>query len=92
MSDKTGAAFRREGFVVIPDVLGGEQTAGGRRTIAALLERQSYPDGHTGPYFLWPGFHPAGHPLLDFYRKTGIEELANQRETVYYRLHASGHR
>ncbi|MEV0035148.1 hypothetical protein [Streptomyces sp. NPDC050804] len=52
MSDKTRAAFRREGFVVIPGVLGGEQIAAGRRTIAALLEQQSYPDGHTGPYFL----------------------------------------
>ncbi|MEV7677548.1 hypothetical protein AB0O64_03145 [Streptomyces sp. NPDC088341] len=47
VSDKTRAAFRREGFVMIPDVSGGEP---------------------------------------------GIEELAGQRETVYYRLHASGHR
>jgi hypothetical protein len=32
--------------------------------------------GHAGPYFLWPLFGPAGHPLLDLYRHAGIGSLA----------------
>jgi hypothetical protein len=72
------AAFCREGFIVIPGVLTGEQLTSGRRTVAALLEDQPAPDGHTGIHFLWPQFGPDGHPLLDFYRQARIADLANQ--------------
>ncbi|MFI5796004.1 phytanoyl-CoA dioxygenase family protein [Streptomyces sp. NPDC051677] len=70
--------FRQQGFIVVPDVLRGEQIAAGRRVVAAMLERQPPADDHVGPYFLWPSFSSTGHPLLDFYRETGIGQLATQ--------------
>lgn len=70
--------FRQQGFVVIPEVLSGEQIANGRRMVAAMLERKPYADGHVGPYFLWPRFPSTGHPLLAFYQETGIGKLADQ--------------
>ncbi|WP_392873078.1 hypothetical protein [Streptomyces sp. LN499] len=76
ITDETRTTFRQQGFVVIPDVLSGERIAAGRRVVAAMLEREPYADDHVGPYFLWPRFSPTGHPLLDFYRETGIGELA----------------
>ncbi|MGQ4329194.1 phytanoyl-CoA dioxygenase family protein [Streptomyces hayashii] len=71
-------AFRQQGFVVIPEVLSAEQIADGRELVAALLERQPHADDHVGPYFLWPRFAAEGHPLLDFYRETGVGDLAGQ--------------
>ncbi|WP_405735003.1 phytanoyl-CoA dioxygenase family protein [Streptomyces sp. NBC_01537] len=71
-------AFRQQGFVVIPNVLSGEEIAAGREIVSAMLEQQPVADDHVGPYFLWPRFTPQGHPLLDFYRETGIGELARQ--------------
>jgi hypothetical protein len=71
-------AFRRQGFVVIPGVLSGEQIEAGRKVIAAMLAEQPFAEGHVGPYFLWPRFGSAGHPLLDFYREVGVAELAGQ--------------
>ncbi|HYZ52710.1 MAG TPA: hypothetical protein VE733_04265 [Streptosporangiaceae bacterium] len=71
-------AFCQQGFVVIPDVLSGGQIIAGRKVIAAMLEQQPHADDHVGPYFLWPRFPAAGHPLVDFYRETGIGELAAQ--------------
>jgi hypothetical protein len=73
------AAFRQQGFVVLPGVLDDRQLACGRRTIAAMLTAEPPRAGHTGPYFLWPRFGaPATHDhgLLRFYRATGIGELA----------------
>jgi hypothetical protein len=72
------AVFCRQGFVVIPGVLDSGQLASGREAVAALLAREPVPEVHTGPYFLWPRFGSRGHPLLDFYRSTGIGELAGQ--------------
>jgi hypothetical protein len=71
-------AFRRQGFVVVPGVLSGEQIAAGREVIAAMLAEQPFTEGHVGPYFLWPRFGSAGHPLLNFYRTAGIAVLAAQ--------------
>ncbi|MGW0711255.1 phytanoyl-CoA dioxygenase family protein [Streptomyces sp. NPDC002643] len=71
-------AFRRQGFVVIPGVLSCEQIATGREIVTALLEQHPFADDHVGPYFLWPRFAAEVHPLLDFYRETGIGELAAQ--------------
>jgi len=75
------AAFRLQGFVVIPGVLDDWQLACGRRTVSAMLTAEPPPAGQQGPYFLWPRFAPPGqgghdHGLLRFYRATGIGELA----------------
>lgn len=78
ISAEQRTAFRRQGFVVIPEVLSAEQIADGRELVAALLKRQPHADGHVGPYFLWPRFAAEGHPLLDFYRETGVGDLAGQ--------------
>ncbi|MGQ4400149.1 hypothetical protein ACN6K4_006721 [Streptomyces hayashii] len=72
ISAEQRTAFRQQGFVVIPEVLSAEQIADGREMVAALLERQPHADDHVGPYFLWPRFAAEGHPLLDFYRETGV--------------------
>ncbi|MGW2998736.1 phytanoyl-CoA dioxygenase family protein [Streptomyces sp. NPDC001155] len=77
ITDETRAAFRQQGFIVIPNVLSREQIATGRRVVASMLEWQPHAEDHVGPYFLWPPFS-AGHPLLDFYRETGIGALASQ--------------
>jgi hypothetical protein len=72
------AEFREQGFVVIPGVLDERQLAFGRRTVAAMLTAEPPPDGHTGPYFLWPQFDAVAHEhgLLRFYRGSGIADLA----------------
>ena len=75
------AAFRTQGYVMIPGVLDERQRAFGSRTAAAMLTAQPPAAGHTGPYFLWPRFGLAGdcghdHGLLRFYRQSGIAELA----------------
>jgi hypothetical protein len=75
------AAFREQGFVVIPDVLDDRQLACGRRTVAAMLTAEPPPADRTGPYFLWPRFAQPGegghdHGLLRFYRAAGIGALA----------------
>jgi hypothetical protein len=75
------AAFREQGFVVIPGVLDDRQLACGRRTVAAMLTAEPPPSRHTGPYFLWPRFAPPGegghdHGLLRLYRAAGIGDLA----------------
>jgi hypothetical protein len=72
------AAFCEQGFVVVPGVLSDDQLATGRDIVAALLEQEPAPDGHAGPYSLWPQFPRAGHPLASFYRLAGIGELASQ--------------
>lgn len=72
------AEFRERGYVVIPGVLTSGQLRTGQETVRALLERDPAPASHAGPHFLWPRFGPDGHPLLDFYRDTGIGELAGQ--------------
>lgn len=69
------AAFREQGYVVIPDVLSEAELAEGRHIVAAMLEKAPPAQGQVGPHFLWPRFGPEGHGLLDFYRAIGLEEL-----------------
>ena len=81
ISNAALAAFREQGFVVIPGVLDERQLAHGRRTVAAMLTAEPPAPGLTGPYFLWPRFSAPGegghdHGLLRFYRASGIGELA----------------
>ena len=70
------AAFREQGFVVIPGVLDDTRLTAAREQVAGLLADEPPEAGLTGPYFLWPRFGPAGHPLLDLYREAGIGSLA----------------
>lgn len=76
------AAFRRDGFVVVPGVLDDRQLEQGRAIARRILEREPPGPDHVGPYFLWPRFdaEPAGavHPLLGFYRAIGLGALAAQ--------------
>jgi hypothetical protein len=59
------AAFREQGFVVIPAAIDDRHLALGRRTVAAMLMAEPPAAGHAGPYFLWPRFagRPAGSQL-----------------------------
>ena len=77
------AAFREQGFVVIPGVLGERALACGHRTATAMLTAEPPPPGHAGPHFLWPRFarpEASGveHGLLRFYRASGIGDLVAQ--------------
>ena len=70
------AAFRDQGYVVIPGVLDQAMLARGRELAAAMLTADPPPAGHTGPYFLWPRFSAGTHGLLAFYRDAGLSPLA----------------
>ena len=85
------AAFREQGYLVIPDALDARQQAFGHRTAAAMLTAEPPAAGQTGPYFLWPRFGAAAaaagddavpdgcghqHGLLRFYHASGIADLA----------------
>jgi hypothetical protein len=75
----TGAirrSFSSEGYAVIPAVLDAGQLGAARAMVASLLAAEPPEPGHAGPYFLWPRFGPAGHPLLDLYRSAGIAAVA----------------
>jgi hypothetical protein len=80
ITDAMRTDFREQGFVVVPDVLTGEQVALGRKVVAALLAEKPHAEDHVGAYFLWPVFDQdgGGHRLLDLYRQAGIGELASQ--------------
>jgi hypothetical protein len=41
-----------------------------------MLARRPHAEDHVGPYFLWPRFGAAGHPLLDLYHRAGVGQLA----------------
>jgi hypothetical protein len=75
------AAFREQGYIVIPGVLDDRQLMVARRTATAMMTAQPPDARHTGPYFLWPRFAGSAdcgheHGLLRFYRRSGIAELA----------------
>jgi len=76
------AAFRTDGYVVIPGVLDDEAIARGRALADDLLTAEPVPPGQAGSHARWPRFGPAGrpghHPLLEFYRDTGVPGLAAQ--------------
>jgi hypothetical protein len=68
--------FMSKGYGIIPGVLGPRQLSAARAMVASLLAAEPPEPGHAGPYFLWPLFGPAGHPLLDLYRSAGLWSLA----------------
>lgn len=76
VTSEARAAFREQGYVVIPGMLSEEQIATGRALVAAMLAAEPPAPGQAGPYFLWPRFGQDGHQLLDFYRDAGIRSLA----------------
>ena len=76
ITERDRAAFREQGYVVIPGVLDQARLDQGREITGGLLAAQPPEPGHTGPHFLWPRFGPEGHVLLDFYRESGIADLA----------------
>jgi hypothetical protein len=76
ITKESAAAFRDQGYVIIPGVLDEALLARGRELAGALLAADPPAPGRTGPYFLWPRFGAAGHGLLDFYRDAGIGPLA----------------
>ena len=78
ITDEMRTALRQQGYVVVPEVLSTEQIAAGRQIVTAMLAEQPAAHSHVGPYFLWPRFEPAGHPLLEFYRQAGVADLAAQ--------------
>jgi len=55
------AAFREQGFVVIPRAIDDRHVAFGRRSAAAMLMAEPPATGHVGPYFLWPRFAVTPH-------------------------------
>jgi phytanoyl-CoA hydroxylase len=57
------SAYRRDGFVVVPDLLGPEQLAGIRRVIAELVAAAAEVDTHTAVYDLEPG-HTRAQPQV----------------------------
>jgi hypothetical protein len=70
------AAFREQGYVIVPGVLDAGQVAAGQQMVADLLAAQPPEAGRTGPYFLVPQFGTRDHPLRDLYRAAGIADLA----------------
>ncbi|WP_377267859.1 phytanoyl-CoA dioxygenase family protein [Peterkaempfera sp. SMS 1(5)a] len=78
ISDDMRLTFRRQGYLVVPGVLDQRQIAFGRRAVRAVLAKWPPADGHSGPHSVFRRFGEEGHPLLDFYRETGVEALAGQ--------------
>lgn len=54
-----GSAYRRDGFVVVPDLLGPEALQELRAVIAELVAAAASVDTHTAVYDLEPGHTPA---------------------------------
>ena len=54
-----GSAYRRDGFVVVPDLLGPEALQELRAVIAELVAAAATVDTHTAVYDLEPGHTPA---------------------------------
>lgn len=78
ITDDMRATFRRQGYLVVPDVLTPGEVAAGRKEVAAMLAKQPPAEGHVGPHFVFRNFGDRGHPLLDFFLRTGMGELAGQ--------------
>jgi hypothetical protein len=74
MTGEMQETFKKQGYVVVPGVLDDAQIAAGREIVAEMLPDEP----PAGPHFLWPRFGAGGHPLLDFYHRTGIAALAEQ--------------
>ena len=86
VTDSDRRFFREHGYVVIPAALTDTQITRGLALVEDQLAAEPPPDGHVGHLARWPRFdNPATdgsdephrvHPLLDFYRETGIADLA----------------
>lgn len=76
LTDAQRADFREHGYLVVPGVLDHAAIARGRALADELLTADPAPQGHVGNLARWPRFEREGHPLLDFYRQTGIADLA----------------
>lgn len=72
MTGEMQETFKKLGYVIVPGVLTAKQIDTGRSIVAELLAETP----PAGPHFVWPRFGAGGHPLLDFYRETGVAELA----------------
>ena len=60
MSDESlGSAYRRDGFVVVPDLLGPSALQDLRAIIAELVAASAAVTEHTAVYDLEPGHTPA---------------------------------
>jgi phytanoyl-CoA hydroxylase len=57
--DSLSSAYRRDGFVVVPDLLGPQQLTELREIIAELVAAAGAVDTHTAVYDLEPGHTPA---------------------------------
>jgi hypothetical protein len=76
-TDTMRAAFRARGYVVVPGVLTDAQLDRGRALVERELDADPPPPGHLGNLARWPRFTPGGpNRLLDFYRETGVADLA----------------
>ncbi len=67
------AAFHRDGYCVVPDVLSAGHLRRWRALIADRLVDQPPAPGVTGPYFLWPAFTDHSS-LRDLYEDSGISD------------------
>src|SRR5438552_10478514 len=63
ISDDQRAAYRRDGFIVVPDLLSGDDLAEIRRIIAGLVAAAAEVETHTDVYDLEPG-HTRGTPQV----------------------------
>src|SRR5262245_46860309 len=63
ISDDQRAAYRRDGFIVVPDLLSRNEVAEVRSVIAALVAGAAEVDTHTDVYDLEPG-HARGAPQV----------------------------
>lgn len=78
ITDDMKATFRRQGYLVVPGVLTPREVARGRKVVAAMLAKQPPAEGHAGPHFIFRHFGDREHPLLDFFFRTKMEEVAGQ--------------
>ena len=83
VTDSDRRFFRKQGYVVIPGVLTDTKIARGLALVDDQLTADPPPQGHVGQLARWPRFDstdPADssrtYPLLDFYRETGVADLA----------------
>ena len=78
VTDSDRRFFREQGYVVLPGVLTDAQLARGLALVQDQLAADPPPPGHVGQLALWPRFAPGetAHPLLEFYRETGVARLA----------------
>jgi ectoine hydroxylase-related dioxygenase (phytanoyl-CoA dioxygenase family) len=96
------AAYQRDGFIVVPDLLGPAELSGLRRIIAELVAGAAAVDTHTAVFDLEPGHTPAKprvrriktphevHPAFhDVVRKPAVIDVLTRLIGPGLRLHSS---